>query len=164
MTKLIVALRNFANIDDPILYTTHDKSHGEASFQNLMWPQICTIISGCIYVGCSNDCGFEWDWTLESTSVSDGMTHSRSVLFGLIARWKVLTLPVVMTSWKCVQLWWNDAELRVGEDSALGKGKMEWVFLFRVSTDLCPLPVHVVDGGTLPPCNVPISCLFSLSV
>lgn len=25
MTKLIVALRNFANINDPILYTGHDK-------------------------------------------------------------------------------------------------------------------------------------------
>jgi len=53
---LIVALRNIANIVDPILYTSHDReSWGSTISKFDMAFQICTIISVCICVaGCSD--------------------------------------------------------------------------------------------------------------
>jgi len=61
MTKLIVALRNIANIVDPISYTSYDRESWGSTIPKFdMAFQICTIISVGICVTCCNDYGFGW--------------------------------------------------------------------------------------------------------
>ena len=151
MTKLIVAFRNFANApkntytNDPVLYTSHHKeSWGSPSLKFDITFQISAITFGCSCL-CCNDRGFGWNWTLESGWGLDEVTRWESVQFGLIARWKVFALR---KEWRVGSVYSCDGMTQscalgrtVGWNCALEKGKVEWVFLFRVS-DFIPTRTH----------------------